>query len=233
MLGLLLLGGWSISIAICRRDRGNDSVWRHASPPARGRAKYQMKSEYQPVRGVYALSDPTTGRVRYIGKSVDTDFRYRQHVSMYANDNNLKKMEWLSGLLRQGLKPNLKILRICQSQIEMNTAEKELIREFKAQGEAELNVSPGGSSRSADRVLNTHFEEWFQFADNISTTRDLLINIANDAGRMASVRHLDGVRKLIRRLDQEVNRIDKRIRARFPEWEDVSEALRSTQDPGV
>lgn len=194
---------------------------------------FVVKTEFNPIRGVYALSDPKTGRVMYIGKSVDIDFRYRQHVSMYAEDNNLKKTEWLSGLLRQGLKPNLEILRTCQSQAELNIAEKELIREYKVRGEAELNVSLGGNSRSADSVLNAHHEEWFQFADKVSTARGLLICIANDAGRMVSVQHLDAVRKLIRKLDQEVNRIDKRIRDKFPEWEDVSEALRSTQTPGV
>lgn len=152
---------------------------------------------------------------------------------MYADDNNLGKTEWLSGLLRQGLTPNLSILRECQSRSELNSAEKELVREFKARGEAELNISPGGNARSADRVLNANHEEWIQFADKIDTARDLLLSIANDAGRMASVQHMDAVRKLVRKLDQEVNRIDKRIRNKFPEWEDVSEALRSTQNPIV
>jgi hypothetical protein len=115
----------------------------------------------------------------------------------------------------------------------MNAAEKELIREHKARGEAELNVSSGGASRSAERVLNTNHEEWFQFADKYSMARELLLSIANDSGRMAAVQHLDAFRKLVRKLDQEVNRINKRVRDKFPEWEDVSEALRSTQNPGV
>jgi len=192
-----------------------------------------MPSDFEKVRGVYALSDPETGRVMYIGKSVDIDFRYRQHISMYADDNNLRKAEWLSCLLRKGLEPTLTVLRRCQTESEMSAAERELIRQHKALGEAELNISNGGASRSSDRVLNTNHEEWFQFADTYGAARELLLIVAKDAGRMASVQHLDAFRKLIRKLDQEVNRIDTRLRAKFPEWEDVSEALKSTQNPGV
>jgi hypothetical protein len=192
-----------------------------------------MASDFEKVRGVYALSDPVTGRVMYIGKSVDIDFRFRQHISMYADDNNLRKTEWLSRLLRKGLEPTLEVLRTCQTQSEMNAAEEELIREHKARGEAELDISRGGASRAADRVLNTNHEEWFQFAEKYRAARELLLTVANDSGRMASVEHLDAFRKLIRKLDQEVNRIDNRVRKKFPEWEDVSEALRSTQSPGV
>lgn len=192
-----------------------------------------MPSDFEKVRGVYALSDPETGRVMYIGKSVDIDFRYRQHISMYADDNNLRKAEWLSRLLRKGLEPTLTVLRRCQTESEMSAAERKLIRQHKALGEAELNISSGGASRSSDRVLNTNHEEWFQFADTYGAARELLLIVAKDAGRMASVQHLDAFRKLIRKLDQEVNRIDTRLRAKFPEWEDVSEALKSTQNPGV
>lgn len=192
-----------------------------------------MPSDFEKVRGVYALSDPETGRVMYIGKSVDIDFRYRQHISMYADDNNLRKAEWLSRLLRKGLEPTLTVLRRCQTESEMSAAERELIRQHKALGEAELNISSGGASRSSDRVLNTNHEEWFQFADTYGAARELLLIVAKDAGRMASVQHLDAFRKLIRKLDQEVNRINTRLRAKFPEWEDVSEALKSTQNPGV
>jgi hypothetical protein len=56
---------------------------------------------------IYALVDPVTSLVRYIGKSKNPLFRYTQHC--YAYDNN-DKDNWILLLKSRGLKPEMKII---------------------------------------------------------------------------------------------------------------------------
>jgi len=54
----------------------------------------------------------------------------------------------LAQLQRQGLEPERRILEQC-AEIELDAAEKKWIRHYKVRGEAELNISVGGETRSA------------------------------------------------------------------------------------
>jgi len=56
---------------------------------------------------IYALIDPVTTFVRYVGKSKNPLFRYIQHC--YAYDNN-DKDNWIKQLKSIGLKPEIKII---------------------------------------------------------------------------------------------------------------------------
>jgi hypothetical protein len=61
------------------------------------------------VKGrVYALQDPTSKRIRYIGATIfDLSRRLKGH---YTNASNPEKMNWLEELSRAGMQPNVIVL---------------------------------------------------------------------------------------------------------------------------
>ncbi len=70
------------------------------------------KVPYSPQRGncyIYALCDPITHRVRYVGKAYDPHARYDQHLTKSSWAVN----EWVQGLRHKGLNPELKLLELC------------------------------------------------------------------------------------------------------------------------
>jgi hypothetical protein len=61
---------------------------------------------------IYALIDPRNNEVRYIGKSIDPKSRLISHLYIQKDDNS-HKSKWVKKLLRENLKPQMKILKIC------------------------------------------------------------------------------------------------------------------------
>ena len=184
-----------------------------------------MRQEFRPTIGIYALSDPVTGRVMYIGQSIDIEFRFRQHCKQSGFAGNLQKSEWVAGLFRQGLKPTSKVLEECASKADLDLAEKKWIHHFKNLGEAELNRSGGGKTRASTIGSNVQREEWFQFALMLKQTRSLLSQVARESLKVTSVKHHDEILKLSRKLDREAQKMAQEIDGRFPEWKEIFDAL--------
>ena len=60
---------------------------------------------------IYALLDPITREIRYIGKSDYPRERLRDHVcDSKCNKENNRKANWIRSLLKQGLKPEMEII---------------------------------------------------------------------------------------------------------------------------
>lgn len=57
---------------------------------------------------IYALSDPNTGIVHYVGISRNTQRRYREHCR--CSGLNLQKNTWIQQLLQQNQQPTLSII---------------------------------------------------------------------------------------------------------------------------
>jgi len=61
---------------------------------------------------IYALIDPRTNEVKYIGKTIDPKKRFYQHISerlLYKH----YKAKWIQNLHDQNLRPIFKVLEIC------------------------------------------------------------------------------------------------------------------------
>jgi hypothetical protein len=67
-----------------------------------------------PKTFIYALADPTTGEVRYIGKSVNPQRRLQSHAceAKYATCTTYR-YSWLRSLAKRHLRPHLVILQEC------------------------------------------------------------------------------------------------------------------------
>ena len=90
------------------------------------------------AKGVYALLDPVTGIIAYIGQSKNISKRYSQHVKSCAN-KALKS--WICRLSNAGMSPDMIILEESDSPVD---AEKHWIDRAKAAGIVLFNIHEGG-----------------------------------------------------------------------------------------
>ena len=58
---------------------------------------------------IYALKEPDTGEIRYIGKSIDPEERLKTHIRL-ARKEDSHKARWIRKLLESGFKPVLEIV---------------------------------------------------------------------------------------------------------------------------
>lgn len=63
---------------------------------------------------IYALECPTTGEIRYVGKSNNPKNRYYEHLRERGNSY---KCNWIQSLIKNGLKPELIIIEVVNSDI--------------------------------------------------------------------------------------------------------------------
>jgi hypothetical protein len=94
---------------------------------------------------IYALCDPSTFEVRYIGKTINPYKRYYSHLSARSLNRRIQthKTHWLKSLLRQSLLPIQQILEICDER-NWEQKESEWIAFYKSIGCNLTNGTPGG-----------------------------------------------------------------------------------------
>lgn len=94
---------------------------------------------------VYALCEPGTEEIRYIGSSSDPEARLQSHTSDSAS---IGMREWVASL--NGAKPVLRLLQRANSSTEARALEREWIRKYPPA--QLLNVLPGGEGPGDRRV---------------------------------------------------------------------------------
>lgn len=94
---------------------------------------------------VYALIDPRTDQVRYVGKTVRTaKRRLRRHLAETYMKEKTHKNRWLSVLKRAQLEPKIEVLQTCSSLEQLAEAERLHIARLKASGARLTNATDGG-----------------------------------------------------------------------------------------
>ena len=90
---------------------------------------------------IYALKDPNTKEIRYIGKTIRPMVRLKQHVDEAKNRKIIShKTNWIYGLLTNGQEP---IMEILKESDDWQKDEKELIAKHRSSGRL-LNIADGG-----------------------------------------------------------------------------------------
>jgi len=99
---------------------------------------------------IYALAEPETSNIRYIGKTVNLKDRLNRH---FSETSNTYKNNWLKSL--NGVKPNIIILDICD---ESNWIEYEqyYISKYKLLGYNLTNHTIGGEGFSGTKLTEQH-----------------------------------------------------------------------------
>jgi hypothetical protein len=91
---------------------------------------------------IYALKDPNTHKIRYIGSSNNPNKRYKEHISDTKREKT-KKSNWIKNLIKNNQKPILEILEKT-SLNEFEGLEKKYIEEQIALGNKLLNFDISG-----------------------------------------------------------------------------------------
>src|SRR3990167_7541172 len=99
---------------------------------------------------IYALVDPRNYEIRYIGKSIYPNIRYKQHLKDITY--NPHKQHWIKMLASLGLQPLLEILEEVDND-NWQDIEIWYIEETKKCGHRLLNMTSGG-----DGLLNVSDE---------------------------------------------------------------------------
>lgn len=89
---------------------------------------------------VYALTDPRTGTVAYVGITNNAYERFKQHISY--RDNNGKKHAWIQRLQQEKVMPAMKILEVVENEEIALDRERYWIKHYKEQGLQLTNLYP-------------------------------------------------------------------------------------------
>jgi len=92
---------------------------------------------------IYALRDPNTNEVRYIGKANNVESRFRQHIQN-KDKVNRHKHSWIDNLKRAGLQPDLLVLEITDDK-HWEDRERYWIKFGMDCGWSLTNISSGGA----------------------------------------------------------------------------------------
>lgn len=92
---------------------------------------------------IYALTDPVTDEVRYVGKADRVKVRYVSHLREARSGKDSYKCNWIRQLINNGQTPKLIVLEEI-SQDEWKKAEIYYIEEFKRLGHNLTNLAKGG-----------------------------------------------------------------------------------------
>lgn len=125
-----------------------------------------MRGSYrkQGTCGVYALIDPRTKELRYVGGSANIEARYKSHVS--GSDTPPKRKAWVFELRAAGLKPELVVLAACPPE-RLKELERAHLDRQKRLGHADLNTHlriTDGRTKAAIIAENEELKRRLQLA---------------------------------------------------------------------
>lgn len=110
---------------------------------------------------VYALIDPESREVRYVGETVrKAAIRMSQHLRAAKEKTTPPVNAWMRGLVERGGLPEMLELEEYADRQAMHDGECYWITQFKAMGARLLNVAEGGSSRKGYRHSAETRERW-------------------------------------------------------------------------
>jgi hypothetical protein len=116
---------------------------------------------------VYALCDPRTCEIRYIGASCRGLHRPRGHTVPSGWLDGSPRAAWCKRLAADGLRPAVVVLAEASNADEVKSLEVEAIASYRAQGARLLNRSLGGTGLHAgkkDRVRCKSVDEFLEAA---------------------------------------------------------------------
>ena len=105
---------------------------------------------------IYALIDPKTDEVRYVGKADNVKSRFQSHIREAKSGKHSHKCAWIRQVLDSGNEPKLHILEEVDKD-SWKKAEIYYIEEFKKLGANLTNIAKGGEGFESGYVQDHLF----------------------------------------------------------------------------
>lgn len=93
---------------------------------------------------IYALIDPTTGHIRYIGLTTKGVARPMRHCTNGYKKDNTRRSKWTRSLIARGIYPEWRVIEYCESKQDLSNAEKFWIKHCREIGCPLVNHTDGG-----------------------------------------------------------------------------------------
>ena len=93
---------------------------------------------------IYALLDPESEEIRYIGKSCNGLARPKQHFYPSSLRVHSYKNSWMKSVFSRGLRPGIRVLQEFDSKTHLAAAEMYFISGYKRIGSRLTNLTDGG-----------------------------------------------------------------------------------------
>ena len=106
---------------------------------------------------IYALADPETDEIRYVGKADSVKERYGAHIREAKSGKHSHKCAWIRQVIGKQQKPKLIVLEEV-NQDEWKKAEIYYIAEFKKLGHNLTNLAKGGEGFETGYVQDHLFK---------------------------------------------------------------------------
>lgn len=119
---------------------------------------------------IYALTDPDTGDVCYIGKADNPDDRYRKHMLPSALRIRCRRTSWLRGLLNAGKRPGMTVIEEVPYD-HWQQRECYWIAFYRGLGVNLMNTAEGGSGGVKSEWITAESRERMRQAQ-LGKTRD-------------------------------------------------------------
>jgi hypothetical protein len=100
---------------------------------------------------IYALLDPRTNGIRYVGRTIDPPGRLRAHVQA---PSSAAMAAWVGSLAEDGLAPSMDVLETCED-ADADVVETRWIRELAIAGTL-LNLAKMSPRRPPDNIAGDH-----------------------------------------------------------------------------
>lgn len=100
---------------------------------------------------IYALHDPRTGDVRYVGQTKDPEARLKAHVRDALEGDPKHVYRWIRQVLVHGLEPQMRVLAVVPRS-HADEAEIQWIADLRERGADLTNGTEGGQSSFAVRA---------------------------------------------------------------------------------
>lgn len=125
---------------------------------------------------IYALSDPRTAIIRYIGVSVRPKARYNEHVSLALRGGTRYVSRWIQTLLAENLRPTYHVLEECTAK-NWTRREQYWIAYYKSDLFAQLtNLTDGGEGFVGYVPSTALREKWSRMRRGRTPTETALAN---------------------------------------------------------
>lgn len=93
---------------------------------------------------IYALVDPRTDEIRYVGKSINPQSRCLEHLKQAKKHTRSRKLAWIRSLLKIGLCYQIQVLEDDVPKSEWIAREQHWIKTVREQGHRLTNLTDGG-----------------------------------------------------------------------------------------